>query len=253
VAYYLPSSGALSGTSLSSYTPVFSPFMAFDGSYNFQSSGLISGATKIVAAYNTGGSIGFLTPTLTSPYAVATDTNSYFWMTSNGTATSGALLQKTKISSSGGVTTATCSATNYARGTGVVIDSSNSAWVSDSYNSKLVKFTNGTGAACSSPSISYSTITSPTGLAIDGNNTLWTVNASDQVGATTNAGVAVSPALGYAPTISGTLVGPYADSAGNIWFLNSTDNTVHQMIGVSTPVLTPLAAGVKAKTLGTKP
>ena len=42
------------------------------------------------------------------------------------------------------------------------------------------------------------------------------------------------------------------DGSGNVWVLLA-DNTVTEYVGVATPVVTPLALGVKNKKLGAKP
>jgi secreted PhoX family phosphatase len=57
-------------------------------------------------------------------------------------------------------------------------------------------------------------------------------------------------------TASGTLNGPNAiavDPSGNVWIANNSNNTMTELIGAATPVVTPLAVGVKNNTLGTKP
>jgi hypothetical protein len=42
------------------------------------------------------------------------------------------------------------------------------------------------------------------------------------------------------------------DGAGNVWVLLA-DNTVTEYVGAATPVVTPLALGLKNKKLATKP
>ena len=43
------------------------------------------------------------------------------------------------------------------------------------------------------------------------------------------------------------------DSAGNVWMTNVGSGTVTEYLGVAVPVVTPIAAGTKANTLGTRP
>lgn len=254
---YTPGSGQLGLDQWSFYSAAFQPFFAIDGSGNTLTLGTDNEGTGVrpVFFYDYGGSNDYTYPTyaLKSVYAVAVDTNGYFWATSNDTTvTSGARLDNTKITSLGSnsaqVAENSCTGTNYAQGTGIVIDSGNNIWISDHYTSKLVEFAN----SCTYTT-SLSTISAPTGLAIDGNNTLWTVNAANQVGATTTSGTAVSPASGYAPVLTGTLVGPVVDGSGNLWFANATSNTLQEIVGIATPVLTPLSVGAANSKLGSRP
>jgi hypothetical protein len=43
------------------------------------------------------------------------------------------------------------------------------------------------------------------------------------------------------------------DGSGNVWVTQPVANTVMEMIGAGTPVVTPLAVGVQNNTLGTRP
>ena len=43
------------------------------------------------------------------------------------------------------------------------------------------------------------------------------------------------------------------DGSGNVWVANGSTNSVSELIGVAAPVVTPIVAGVKNNTLGTRP
>jgi hypothetical protein len=43
------------------------------------------------------------------------------------------------------------------------------------------------------------------------------------------------------------------DGSGDAWFTNATTNTVSEVIGVGTPVVTPISTAVVGNTLGYTP
>jgi hypothetical protein len=120
-----------------------------------------------------------------------------------------------------------------------------------------------------------SATTTPTAVAIDGNNNLWIANlGSNSVSAYTNPGVpvlgtnatAISPAGtmrganngGY--TAGGTLSAPAGiaiDPSGDVWVINTSSSgvgySVTELIGVAAPTYTSLAAAAANNKLGAKP
>jgi hypothetical protein len=120
-----------------------------------------------------------------------------------------------------------------------------------------------------------SATTTPTAVAIDGNNNLWIANlGSNSVSVYTNPGVpilgtqatAISPAGtarganngGY--TAGGTLSGPAGlaiDPSGDVWVINTSSSgvgySVTELIGVAAPTTTSLAAAAANNKLGAKP
>ena len=102
------------------------------------------------------------------------------------------------------------------------------------------------------------------GLALDGAGTLWVASLG---GPATGGGPAVLPSiLPIAPSLlssnkpnylvaSSLSAGPLrvaVDGSGNVWVLLA-NNTVTEYVGVATPVVTPIALGVKNKKLAAKP
>jgi len=89
---------------------------------------------------------------------------------------------------------------------------------------------------------------------IDGANTVWTANfGNNTVSAFSSSGTALSSAGGYANPL---LNGPQSvavDGAGSLWVANSNVSSVTQLLGIATPVVTPLATGAKNGTLATRP
>jgi hypothetical protein len=106
-------------------------------------------------------------------------------------------------------------------------------------------------------------------IAIDGSGNVWIAdyvgtyfltNSNVSISEFSNSGVAISPTTGYMvinPTpLSGAAITTPSiaiDGSGNVWLTCSVNSNVTEFIGAATPVVTPLAAGVKNNTLGTRP
>jgi hypothetical protein len=67
-----------------------------------------------------------------------------------------------------------------------------------------------------------------------------------------NAGVVLSGSAGYRSGDQLSIVGVAVDGSGDVW-LTTADNAINKIIGAGTPVVTPLAVGVKNNMLGTRP
>jgi streptogramin lyase len=52
---------------------------------------------------------------------------------------------------------------------------------------------------------------------------------------------------------SATPFGIAIDGSGNLWFTYYADNEIVELVGVATPVVTPLAVAVQSATLGAQP
>jgi hypothetical protein len=114
-----------------------------------------------------------------------------------------------------------------------------------------------------SPSIGYTgggLANNPSSIAIDGSGNAWIANPyGNIVSELSNAGTPLSPSTGYT---GGGLTGPNSiaiDVSGDVW-LSSNSDIVSEIIGVATPVITPICAGLPAtptangtSNLGTRP
>jgi hypothetical protein len=67
-----------------------------------------------------------------------------------------------------------------------------------------------------------------------------------------STGAVLSP-NGYGSTAYVDPSGVAIDGSGNVWVSYQGTNAVAEFVGVGTPVVTPLAAGVKNNMLGTRP
>jgi hypothetical protein len=102
----------------------------------------------------------------------------------------------------------------------------------------------GPEAGPGSGSLGSGGLSSPTWVAIDGANNIWIANNGNSYALSefTNSGSAISGSAGYQ---GGNLDNPSflaIDSAGNVWIPNKSANSVTEIIGVSTPTVTPLSA-----------
>ena len=103
----------------------------------------------------------------------------------------------------------------------------------------------------------YSPYSTPGSIALDGAGSLWVANTTPGSGFYPLTGVSVGPTYnltGMSPngfsTGAASGVGAYMatpDASGNVWVANN-DGTVSQMLGMATPVATPLVPGKFATT-----
>ena len=94
-------------------------------------------------------------------------------------------------------------------------------------------------------------INAPAALAIDGASIVWIANGNGTISGVTTTGAAVS-STAYTTGLS-TPTSINVDGSGDLWITNSGDNSVTEVIGVATPVITPTTTAVKTNTLATKP
>jgi sugar lactone lactonase YvrE len=153
---------------------------------------------------------------------------------------------------------------------GIAIDASGNAWVANS--EKYIYKVNSANTADTKITANGSTYYIPEffGVAIDGGGNVWLPDWSNGViEELNNSGTVVSGTYGFEPaeTVSYTPSGstapptgyfePYniaVDGSGNVWFNSKTAaGVLQEMVGAATPVVTPLAYGVKNSLLGTAP
>jgi hypothetical protein len=139
----------------------------------------------------------------------------------------------------------------------VAPDASGNVWAVDSGSNQLTKFTP-TGS--SGTSYSGGGLSMPTGLVVDGGSAVWVSNkGNNSVSQFGTNGSAVSGSSGFTSNIgNGTSAlnqptGVAVDAAGVIWVTNGGSNTVTQIIGPGTPVVTPTVNALKNSTIGVKP
>jgi len=136
-------------------------------------------------------------------------------------------------------------------GTGAAVDNSGNIWTINISGASLAKFSK-TGTIVSS-SFTGGGLSSAAALAIDGSNQVWVANGNGSLSLFNSSGVAQSPSTGFAPGALSTPTGIAIDNAGSLWVSNGGNNSVTEVIGAASPVITPTQAAVQNITLGVKP
>jgi sugar lactone lactonase YvrE len=135
---------------------------------------------------------------------------------------------------------------------GVAIDQVGDIWLANSTNGTVTAITNGALGVAGSPfTTGASTVDA---VAIDGGNNVWVTSSNGfALYELTHAGGVISPAVGYTSTTNTEPDGIAIDGSGNIWYDSATNAALYEVIGAALPVVTPIAKGVTAGTLATKP
>jgi len=248
---------ALSGSGFASCGGT-TPGLAIDGSGNVWCGGLSkfdnSGNLLSGSGY-TGGGISYVR-------GISVDTSENAWLANASPTPPNFASSVSKFNNAG---TAISSSTGYTSSglTGawsIANDNAGNAWVANNGATSSV-FELGSDGTILSGSGGYTGggVSSPMAIAVDGAGSAWvTSDVSSSSGIYSSVvefgpgGTVLSGATGFALTPTGTPVGDAVDGSGNLWVAMSETNVI-EMVGVATPVVTPLSLGVKNGTLGTKP
>lgn len=144
---------------------------------------------------------------------------------------------------------------------GVAIDASGTVWVANNTNFSVTRLTH-SGSLISGPN-GYlgGGLCSPYGIATDviGNAWITSQNPFLLTKLSTN-NAAISGSGGYTASGLNFPTSIAIDGSGDTWVANNGANTVSEFIGVATPVVTPIVAGLPAtptaigtSKLGTQP
>lgn len=202
---------------------------------------------------------GFGSGTLVGPAGIASDTSGNMW-TANYTAATSSLAEAVPSTVAGqppAFTLFTGGGLNAPYG--VAIDGSGNVWATNrGGDGSLSEFSSsGTAISPGPGGFSGGGVDDPYGLAIDGAGNVWTANYggnSNSISEFNSSGAPVSGSNGY---VSSGLVEPYGiavDGSGNVWVASdNTSGPLTEFVGLATPVVTPIAAGVAYSELGTKP
>ena len=208
---------------------------------------------------NPGGSIlaSGTMPTAQEGNVMAIDGNGNAWM-----ATTGIL---TEYSSSGSLLSGANGFTNAGIGAdGIAIDSSGNVWTAN-YSNTVAKINNSGTALSGTNGYTVSGLTQARSLAIDGAGNVWLSNVGGSPGSSSiveasSSGATVSGSTGYQGGSLNVPQGIAVDGSGNLWISNFNSNTITELIGAATPVITPIAAGLPttpnangSSNLGTRP
>jgi hypothetical protein len=141
----------------------------------------------------------------------------------------------------------------------IAIDNSGDAWLANQSGPpfSVSEFTSSGSAGSGSP-FTAGGVNTPDAIAIDGAGNAWVGNNGQNNGYSSvsefsNSGAALSPANGFVPAGINQCVAIAVDGSGDVWVADPNATAVTELIGAATPVVTPLAVGVKNHTLGTRP
>ena len=191
----------------------------------------------------TGGGLDF-------PQAVAIDASGNAWITN---AISNTI---TKISNSGSFLSG---ANGYSGGGlyasfGIAIDTYGNAWATN-LGGSASEFSNAGAALSGSAGFTGGGLSSPSGISVDGSGNVWIANINGNITELSSSGTVLfaGSAGGYIQTTNYTGINDAIDRSGNVWITNPASNGIDEMVGAATPVVTPLATGVKNNKLGMRP
>jgi streptogramin lyase len=217
---------------------------------NYQSNSIteLNSAGTPLALYNNSTGTGL---NMNVPYSIAIDGSENVWIASKNNSAI------TELTTSGAILAAGYTGGGLDGPYDIAIDGSGNAWIPNYIgigNNTITELSSSRTPVGSSP-FAQAGAYGPQAIAIDGAGNAWVANNSvSSVTEISSAGVTLSPTAGYT---GGLIDGPDSiavDPSGNVWISNNGDNyTVTELIGAATPVVTPLAVGVKNNTLGTKP
>ncbi len=183
-------------------------------------------------------SSAYTSPKLAFPVAVAVDATHNAWVANQEDVT------VTKISPDGSQFTAyTCC--NGA--SGIAIDQRGFVWVANYYGDSISQLASDGTVISSGYSDNKASIWHPQGIAIDGSGHVWITNyfgssITELAGsATASPGQILSPTVGYAhDAVIDEGFAIAVDASGNLWITNFFSNILTEIVGLATPVKTPL-------------
>ena len=192
-------------------------------------------------------------------YKIAIDTQGSIWSVGFDPNNQGAAVGIAKFSNAG---VALSPAGGFAAGTivggaEVAIDGSNNVWADndDQATTGSVAEYSPAGATIAGPfrdgGLAQPNAADPNDIVIDGTGRVFTSQGTVSVRSKT--GVAISPATGYVVPLGGSdcCLGAAIDGSGNLWLGGGTN--MYVMIGVASPVVTPIVKAVVNGTIATLP
>ena len=227
-------------------------FAAIDSAGNFWAANVGLNTNGEITKLTSSGSAAAGSPfTGGSPFsclAVAIDAGGNAWVANAGSGTNGTI---NRYSSSG----VPASSTGYRDPStkspqNIALDAAGFVWTADAVGSSVQKFLS-TGGFLGNFTGGGLLGASPTSIAIDGAGNVWTgsgfnTSVNNRVVELNNAGVALSPSGGFTDTHFNQILTIAVDSSGDVWAANTGTNTVSELIGAATPVVTPMAANLSA-------
>jgi streptogramin lyase len=200
------------------------------------------GNSRVTLLSSTGqplsGTNGYESLQFSFPLAVALDSNHFGWVANSGNDT------VSKVSADGS------QIVSFPSGSGpdgIAVDQRGYVWVANQIGNSITELANDGTVVSSGYSDNKASILAPQGIAIDGSGHVWIANLHSHAitelagSAATSPGAILSPTAGYASDSGFTEA--YAivvDASGNIWVTDFNNGTLTEIVGLATPVKTPV-------------
>ena len=207
------------------------------------------------------GPSGFVGGGLNEPSFLAIDASGNAWVANNS-------FGITEFSNSGAVLSGTTgyTAPGFYGGSALAVDSHGDIWVTDPGGNAQVSKLSPAGVVLSGSGYTGGGINNGTSygggytIAIDGAGNAWIpLSQGTSVVELSNSGSVMSGTMGYGGGLEQAPLAIAIDGSGDVWvsseqYERNTDYfRVTEMIGIATPVVTPLQAGVKNNSIGSRP
>ena len=196
------------------------------------------GAGSIIRKFSSTGTLSasITNSCLNGVSAIALDSTSYLWAIAYS-ASDGC-----RVSNPGGASSWDLGGSVLQPGN-IAIDSNSKGWAPLKSQNNIAGVTSaGSGSLYAGSTVGG--LASPTWIAIDGSSNLWITNAGNSFALTelTNAAAAMSGTAGYQGSVLNNPSFLAIDASGDVWVSNYGNNSVTELIGAATPVVTPLSA-----------
>lgn len=151
----------------------------------------------------------------------------------------------------------------------IALDSGDHVWSVNNQNNSISEIFGQDGTPISGPGGYTGGLYQTSFISIAGDGTVWIadcrvncpneINAPDNVlhynvnGTILNQGTSTTVVDGFQDTNLSTVGTTAIDKSGNLWVTNNTGGSLTKFLGIAAPVVTPLAQGIAANQLGTRP
>ena len=144
---------------------------------------------------------------------------------------------------------------------GVALDSSGNEWIANATGAGITKLSHAGAVLSGTTGYTGIGIGFPYGIAVDGSGNVWTANQNPyNITEFSSSGAILSGPNSYSYSGLNLPTSIAIDGSGNAWVANNGNNTVSEFVGVASPVVMPIAAGLPAtptaggdSKLGTRP
>jgi sugar lactone lactonase YvrE len=184
------------------------------------------------------GTSGYQSLQFSFPLAVAIDANHNGWIANFGNDT------VSKVSADGSEIASFASG---AGPDGLAVDQRGYVWIANQTGNSISELANDGTVVSNGYNDNKASILAPQGIAIDGSGNVWVANLHSHAitelagSAATSPGAILSPTAGYASDSGFTEA--YAivvDASGNLWVTDFNNDTLTEIVGLATPVKTPV-------------